>query len=94
MQSHAGIDKNLHNDNIHTSRANVSCKNACNDFWPPGFPNKKLLFNSSSSIPRPHSLNPSAKSFFPENLSSKINYESPSFDEQCSFDDNDSFCEP
>ena len=94
IHTHSGVDNYLYNDNIHTPRSNVSCKNVCNDIWPPGFPNKKTIFNSTSSIPRPHSLNPSATSFFPENLASQINYESPSFDEHYSFEDNDNFCEP
>ena len=49
--------------------------------------------NDNASMHRHHPLNPYAKSFFSENLTSQINHESPSFDEQCPFDDNDSFGE-
>ena len=54
----------------------------------------KILFNSTSNIHRSHFLNPSATSFFLENLASQINYESPSFDEYYPFENNDNFCKP
>ena len=58
-----------------TSRMHESHKNAHNDILSPGFPNNNMLFNSSSSVPRPRSLNPSATPFYPDNFPSQNNYE-------------------
>ena len=70
--------KNKHDTSVH----NESCENAHKDIVPTGFPDKNIKFNSDLNARMPHTLNPSAIPFYPQNY-----YEPLYFIEQCSHND-------
>ena len=59
------------NDYQETSIFNESHKKAYNGIVPPGFPDNNIKLNPASSTPRPRSLNPSAITFYLDNLPSQ-----------------------